>query len=551
LLLEQLIDRARELKDVHERLRKLQVANRSIVGELSLPGVLARIVAAARDLVGARYAALGVIAADGSLEQFIHVGMDVTTVATIGELPKGRGLLGALVADPQPIRLSRISDDERSSGFPPGHPAMHSFLGVPIRSRDAVYGNLYLTEHPNGAFAEHDTELVLALAATAGIAIENARLYEESVRRQRWLQASAEVSSLLIQQADVDQLKLIVGNFKRLAQADAATLVIPTEKPGMLRVKIVADGEAHRLVGMEYRAQGSLVGAAMETGRGVRIGDYDASQQYFVHIAQVMDLGPVMTVPLSGASGPRGALTVARTKGGHPFDAADMEMAEAYAGYAAIAMELVDARIDQQRLAVLEDRDRIARDLHDHVIQRMFAAGLQIQSAVAGLGRGAQAERLGRVVEDIDETIRQIRSSIFALHDSAAVEFGLRSAVLSVTNKAVDALGFDPSVQFIGPIDTVVPSEMVSDVEAVVREGLANVARHAHATEVSIMVVAGEAGLTVTVADNGIGLAETARRSGLENLRQRAVRWSGSFEIAPRQPDGLLLSWNVPLPDGE
>ena len=181
-----------------QRLERLLSANRAIVGELSLPMVLRRIVEAARDLIGARYAALGVIGDDGLLQEFIHLGMDAATVATIGELPKGRGVLGALIEDPLPIRLPVISEDPRSSGFPPGHPPMDTFLGVPIRSRNAVYGNLYLTGRTDGEFTAEDEELALALAASAGIAIENARLYEESARRGEWLQASAEISGVLL-----------------------------------------------------------------------------------------------------------------------------------------------------------------------------------------------------------------------------------------------------------------------------------------------------------------------------------------------------------------
>lgn len=549
VLLDELIGRAQEIVGVQERLRQLLSANRSIVAELALPAVLRRIVEAARELAGARYAALGVIGVDGSLEQFIHVGMDDSTVAVIGELPKGRGLLGALIADPRPIRLNRISDDERSSGFPPGHPTMRSFLGVPIRSRNVVFGNLYLTEHRDGVFSDQDAELVLALAATAGIAIENARLYEESQRRQRWLRATADLSAAILgQPADLKPLELIVSTFEQLAQGDVATLVLPATTPGTLHVEVASGVAATQLVGLEYPADNSLVGSAMETGRAVRIGAFDDSQRQFVHIARVMDLGPVMVVPLSGNAGAQGALTVGRTKGRAPFDTADAEMAEAFASHAAVAMELLDARMAQQRVAVLEDRDRIARDLHDHVIQRLFASGLQVQSVVSGLTPGSSADRLDRVVVDLDETIHQIRSSIFALQDPvAAVAPGLRSAVLGVVRQAAELPGPDPAVRFVGPVDTLVPTAMIGDVEAVIREGLANVARHAHATHVSVDVHADATTLTVCIVDDGTGLAETDRRSGLENLRRRAITWSGTLDIVAEQPHGVRLCWVVPL----
>ena len=227
-LMSELVDQASAILAAQHRLRRLLRANRSIVQGLSLPAVLRRIVHTAKDVAGAKYAALGVIGADGLLEQFLHVGMDEDTVRAIGELPKGRGVLGALIEDPKPIRLPRIADDPRSSGFPEGHPQMRSFLGVPIRSRAAVFGNLYLTDRTDGGpFSAEDAELVLALAATAGIAIENARLYEESRHRQEWLRASGEISHQLLdpKSGHSETLHRIAASVKRLASADVVTIV--------------------------------------------------------------------------------------------------------------------------------------------------------------------------------------------------------------------------------------------------------------------------------------------------------------------------------------
>ena len=419
-----------------QRLERLLSANRAIVGELSLPMVLRRIVEAARDLIGARYAALGVIGDDGLLQEFIHLGMDAATVATIGELPKGRGVLGALIEDPLPIRLPVISEDPRSSGFPPGHPPMDTFLGVPIRSRNAVYGNLYLTGRTDGEFTAEDEELALALAASAGIAIENARLFEESTRRGEWLQASAEISGVLLSPGgNRDPLQLIVNIMKRLADADVATLVVPVDVPGLLRVAVAAgDGEAE-LRGMEYPLHDTLVALAMDTGRGVRVGALEQQQGYTVHLSQVVDVGPVMAVPLIGDAGPHGAIMLGRRTGRRNFTTADRDMAEAFANHAAVARELVEARANQQRLAVLEDRDRIARDLHDHVIQRLFAAGLSVQSLRALTDDPAIMDRLDRLVTDLDNTIGQVRTSIFDLHTGDAVDTGVRAAVLAVVRQ--------------------------------------------------------------------------------------------------------------------
>jgi signal transduction histidine kinase len=533
-----------------ERLERLLGANRAIVGELSLPMVLRRIVEAARDLVGARYAALGVIGDDGLLQEFIHLGMDSDTVASIGDLPKGLGVLGALIKDPQSIRLPVISEDARSSGFPPGHPPMESFLGVPIRSRNAVYGNLYLTERMGGEFTAEDEDLVLALAATAGIAIENARLFEESTRRGEWLQASAEISGVLLSPGgNRDPLQLIVNRIKALADADVATLVVPVDDPGLLRVAVATgDGEAE-LRGMQYPLHDTLVALAMDTGRGVRVAALKQQQGYTVHLSQVVDVGPVMAVPLVGDAGPHGAITLGRRSGRRNFTTADQDMAEAFANHAALARELVEARANQQRLAVLEDRDRIARDLHDHVIQRLFAAGLSLQSLAAMTDNRAVTARLDRLGADLDDTIGQVRTSIFHLQATEVGETGLRAAVLAVVRQVAPMLGSVPAVRFSGPVDTLIHGTVIGEIEAVIREGMTNVAKHAQASQVTLEVSAARGWLTVRLSDDGIGMKQPQRGSGLGNLRHRAEGLGGSLTIEDHPDGGTMLTWTIPVPD--
>ncbi len=546
-LLEQLVERAAEVIGVQDRLRRLLRANREIISELSLDGVLRRIVEAARELARAEYAALGVIGTDGSLEQFIHVGMDDATVAAIGELPKGRGLLGALIADPAPIRLVSIHDDDRSSGFPAQHPPMESFLGVPIRSRNQVYGNLYLSNQVDGAFSAEDQEVVLALAATAGIAIENARLFEESQRRQAWLEASADVSAVLLApQPARDPLRLIIDSVKRLAGADTVTVVRHTDEPGMLQVETATGVGTDKLQGLRYPADGSLVGLVLKTGHGARADSVGAGEPYVADLRQAFDMGAVMAVPLSGNTGQQVALGLARIKGRPAFEPADLEMAEAFAKHATVAIELMKARADQQRLAVLEDRDRIALDLHDHVIQRLFAAGLSLQSLASGTDRPEHVERLGRVVADLDETIRQVRSSIFELQNVATTP-GVRSTVLAVAEQITPALAFEPTVRFEGPVDTLVSGTLIGDVEAVVREAMTNVAKHAQATAVEVTVAANGSSLSVSVRDNGIGIGDPGRASGLQNLRARARKHRGGLVVHSGESGGTELQWTAQL----
>ena len=548
-LTRQLVDQASMIMNAQERLRRLLHANRSIVQELSLPAVLLRIVDTARDVAGARYAALGVIGADGLLEQFLHVGLDDDAVREIGELPKGRGVLGALIEDPKPIRLTRISDDARSSGYPDGHPPMTTFLGVPIRSRDVVFGNLYLTDRVDGGpFTAEDEELVLALAATAGVAIENARLYEESRRRQEWLRASGEISrQLLDPEADYsDTLRRITTSVTQLAAADVVTLVRPTDDdPNQLEV-VVATGAAEReLIGLRYPKRDSIAWQAMQQGRGVSVEAVDQRPEIYLHLRPYVPVSQAMALPLRGETGPRGAIVAGRIIPHAPFTDADLDMAEAFAGQAAIALELSDARADQQRLGVLEDRDRIARDLHDHVIQRLFAAGLSLQSIAAAVDDEAVDQRLTRTVDELDDTIRQIRTTIFALQEESSRS--LRGTALAVVDQLAPLLPARPEVQLVGALDVIADEAIIADVEAVLRESLTNVAKHARATQIRVFVRADSERLALDVIDNGIGLGRGTRRSGLANLNRRAERHGGRLDVGNSSEGGLQLQWSIPL----
>ena len=543
----QLLDRGGEVTTAQERLRRLLSATRAIVGELSLPMVLERIVEVARDLVGARYGAIGVIGPGGRLEQFIHLGMDADTVAAVGDLPEGKGLLGMLIEDPRPIRLTSIFDHERSSGFPIGHPPMVGFLGVPIRFRDEVFGNLYLTECVGGEFTAADEELVSGLAATAGVAIENAHLYEESRRRQLWLQASARISSALLSPACRNPLRLIAERVKRLADADTAAVSLATADPAVLRIAVAIGDDATLLQGANVPVHGSLAAEAMNTGRGVRVDSID-DQQYFVHLALAVSAGAAVAVPMSGNAGPQGAIVLLRRRGRLCFSANEVEMAEMFANYAGIAQELVAARADQQKVALLEDRDRIARDLHDHVVQGLFAAGLTIQS-VAARSDPSLARQLGRSVEDINGTIRQIRTSIFELTRADTTEIGLRSAVLAVIRQVTPLLGFEPTVRFSGPVDTLVPGAVLHEIEAVVREAVTNTAKHARATRLIVQVTADSRSLSVAISDNGIGIGQPERLSGLRNLQRRAAKLGGTLNLTKGEPTGTEILWSIPMSD--
>jgi signal transduction histidine kinase len=476
-------------------------------------------------------------------------------VGRIGHLPEGKGLLGALIDDPRTIRLRSIEDDPRSVGFPPHHPPMTSFLGVPVLVRGKVFGNLYLTERIDGGeFTADDEELVAALAATAGVAIENARLYEQSQRRQDWLQASAKITRQLLSAEGEEPLQLIAREARQIADADVVTVVLPTESRERMMIEVAAGRAADELTGMSYPIEHTLTGLALSSGHPVLVGDADDSD-YDSHLSEVLPVGPVMVIPLVGTVDTRGALVIARLRGRNRFDDADLDMATTFANHAAVALELADGRENQQRMILLEDRDRIARDLHDHVIQRLFAAGLAVESVAARPGSDETSLRLRRVVTELDETIRQIRTSIFQLRGPMTAEVGTtRTAVLSVVSELEPVLGFEPGVTFAGPVDLAAPDASVDDLIAALREALTNVARHAKARCVDVAVAATTDSLVLEVTDDGVGIGDGSRWSGLANLRARAEHHGGTFTIGPiAEPpmdnyrQGTLLRWTIPL----
>ena len=527
------------------RLRDLLRAQSAIIGVLDLQAVLHQIVQAACELVDAPFGALGVITPDGTgLEQFIHVGMDDSTVSEIGRLPEGKGLLGALIADPRPIRLEDLGADARSVGFPEGHPPMRGFLGVPIRLREEVFGALYLATLVPRGFSAGDEELVTSLAATAGVAIQNARLFETARRRQSWLQASTDTTLQMLTGSPDEVFATIGHKVKELAGADTVTFVRPAPDEDRLVVEVAVGVGSQELMASTYPIENTLSQYVLETGVPIVV---DVSRdelplQGSVYLSSVVPVGPVMVLPLVGARTTRGVLFVGRLQGRLRFTEDEVEMATAFANHASIALELVETRRDQQRMLLLEDRARIARDLHDHVIQQLFAAGMGIQGVAAGLDE-PRADQLEEVVGRVDEAIRQIRSSIFQLTPH---RFGghLRTAVMEVVAEVTPVLGFSPDVSFSGPVDILSDPQLTGDVAAVVREGLTNIARHACATRAQVTVSGNADEMTVCVTDDGVGLGDTGRRSGLDNIRRRAEQRSGSLAVEDAAP-GTRITWSA------
>ncbi|MEV5408803.1 GAF domain-containing protein [Thermopolyspora sp. NPDC052614] len=547
-LLAELQVRLEAVLATRDRVHALLDAVVSVGSDLDLETVLRRIVETATTLVDAGYGALGVIGQERTLVQFIPVGLTEEEIARIEHWPHGLGLLGLLIKEPAPLRLNDISEHPESYGFPPGHPTMRSFLGVPLRVRDEVFGNLYLTEkRGGGGFDEDDEAIVVALATAAGVAIENARLYEETRRRETWLRASTEiVTSLLSGTESEEVLTFIARRAREMADADVVAVLMPDEEGEHLCVADAEGPAADRVERDKVPIVGSLSGTAWTRDEPVMVtslADGGIISVFGAHI------GPAASVPLgAGGSAARGVLALGKRSGRLPFSQAELTMLHAFAGQAAIALELAERRRDAERLGLLEDRDRIAKDLHDVVIQRLFAVAMTLMSTVRLVERPEASQRLQSAIDELDETIRQIRSTIFALQtprDAAAPS--LRSQVVELVEDARGHLGFMPGLKLEGPLDNQVPPEIAEHLLAVLREALSNAVRHAKASHIDVSVRADGGTLTLRVDDNGVGPSGDGRRSGLRNMQERAENLGGSFAFGPGRDRGASLRWSVPL----
>jgi signal transduction histidine kinase len=545
-LLSEVQDRVEQIVGGRDRLDGLVAAMLVVTSGLELAVTLRTIVHTAIELIDARYGALGVRGTDHELIEFIYEGIDEDTRDKIGPLPQGRGVLGVLIDEPTPIRLDHIDDHLASVGFPPNHPPMRTFLGVPVRIRDEVYGNLYLTEKANGLpFSEDDEVLAQALAAAAGIAIDNARLYEQSQTRQRWIEATRDIATQLLAGADPARVfGLIADETLKLTGADVAVVAVPADDD-------VPPAEVTELVIVEIAAaRGTPVAA-----HPVSVSKTSVGEAFLQRIPRRLDLidvelgvldqaGPALVLPLRAADTVAGVVIALRQRGAQPFTDEQLDMMAAFADQAAVAWQLASTQRRMRELDVLTDRDRIARDLHDHVIQRLFAVGLALQGAIPRASPVEVQQRLTDSVDDLQSVIQKIRTSIFDLHGATETTRLRRRLDEAVAQFA--AADVRVTVQFIGPL-SVVDATLADHAEAVVREAVSNAVRHAEATTLNIRVKV-EDELTIEVSDNGRGMISPANESGLRNLSQRAEDVGGEFTVGTAPGGGTALRWSAPLP---
>jgi signal transduction histidine kinase len=529
------------------RMQGLLDAVLAVAAGLELDTTLRRIVQAGVDLVDARYGALGVLAPGGEISRFIHVGLDDGARALMGPLPRGLGVLGEVVRADRPLRLADLTTHAAAVGFPAHHPPMRSFLGVPVRMRDAVFGNLYLTEkNGGGGFTADDEVVVEALAAAAGIAVQNAELFEQGQLRQRWLEASAEIRNEQLAGATEDEsLSLIAQRTRELTGAAATALAMSAGSSDDALVLRARSGLGDPGPGGGRLDRADPLLREVEAGGMAVLAE--APGDLLSGVPGGASYGSTVAVPIRSQQRMIGVLVALRRPGADPFRPGDLPLLTSFAEQAALALELGESNRAQRRVDVLADRDRIARDLHDHVIQRLFASGLQLQSTLRRSTDPAVQERLQHVVTELDQTVREIRTAIFDLHTADDPGAGdLRRRLLDAVAGAVLGSGLSPSVRMSGAVDTLVPPAVGVHAVAVVREAVSNAVRHAGAATLTVTVEARD-DLRIDVLDDGVGIDPGVARSGLRNLAERARECGGELVVQPGSAGGTRLSWRVPL----
>jgi signal transduction histidine kinase len=538
------------------RLRALIAAGLAVTSELSLEALLHRVVETAAELTGARYAALGVIDASGSeLEQFLTHGIDADTRAEIGPLPRGRGILGVLIHEATPLRLHNLAEDPRSVGFPPAHPAMHSFLGVPIMLRGVAYGNLYLTEKEgDGDFTEEDEELLTLLAGQAAVAIENARLYEASTRWSRQLQSLEEVGNALATETNLDRLlDLVVRRLRELVGARVVALALPSGSED-LRFAAVAGIGVEDLLGTTIPRAESKSGAVLERRRSERIDSVMDDPEVHQEVSRRLSARTGMWVPLIARDKAIGVLEIHDKEGPDArFNHDDFRLAETFAARAAVAVELSQrvARDTVRRVvdAQESERKRLARELHDETGQALTSILLGLKPLEASMADDQSRAALAELREHVVAALQDVRRLAVELRPAVLDDFGLVPALERLTDAFAEQTNI--RVDFHSALgDTRLPNEVETALYRVVQESLTNIVKHASAQRVSVSLARRPSGAAAVIEDDGKGFDQRTLREdglGLLGMRERLGLIDGRLEIESRPGAGTTVVAEVPL----
>ncbi|MDP7703386.1 MULTISPECIES: GAF domain-containing sensor histidine kinase [unclassified Mycobacterium] len=546
-LLVEVQDRVEQIVEGRDRLDGLLEAMLVVTSGLELNATLRAIVHSATELVDARYGALEVHDGEQRVMNFVHEGIDEETVRRIGPLPQGKGIIGLFIDEPKALRLDDLSKHPASVGFPPNHPPMRTFLGVPILVREESFGTLYLTDKTNGQpFTDDDEVLVQALAAAAGIAIANAALYQQAKERQAWIESTRDIATELLSGTEPATVyRLLAEEALKLTAAEAALVAVPLDETAspadvaeLMVIETLGPAVSH-VAGQTIPVNGTSLGEVFVNGMPRQIdqlaeGDLDGLDE----------IGPALLLPLRATGTVAGVVVVLGRDGAGFFSNDQLEMMAAFADQAALALQLATSQRQMRELDVLTDRDRIARDLHDHVIQRLFAVGLSLQAALPRAIEPQVQQRLAGAIDDLQGVIQEIRTTIFDLHGSSQGITRLRQRIDAAAGQFADS-GLRTSVQYIGPL-SVVDSMLADHAEAVVREAVSNAVRHAQATALTVRVKVDD-DLCIEVGDNGRGMPGEFTGSGLTNLKRRAEEAGGDFAIATQPSGGTLVRWSAPL----
>ena len=522
----------------------------TLASELSLPIVLQRIIDLAAQVTDARYGALGVIGGGGELEEFITTGISAKQRRAIGALPRGKGILGLLIKEPRPIRISNIADHPKSVGFPAQHPPMRSFLGAPIKAMGRVFGNIYLAEKRSApAFSKEDEESVTILATQAGVAIANATLYAESRRREQWLDALREITSDILAGSDEDSMLAgIAEHSRQLAGAAAAHILTWGPAPGELVVAAAVGANAASVRGQSLPAAKSISGEVMETGQPLVTDDVGAHGNAYQPVVRLGRIGPAIFVPLRARGRATGTLMVANLKGGRSFDAGTVRLMETFADQASVAMEYARAQTELRRIGLMEERERIAKELHDGVIQALFAVGMGLQGTALMTGSSEQALRIEGAVGELDKVIRDLRNYIFGLRPGILADRQLDQALRTLGEEVMARSGFNVVVDVDNDLAAGL-SGRSHEIVQLTREALSNVARHSSATNAAVRLARAGQEALLTIEDDGSGFDTRGELAGngLRNMRERAASLGGSLRITSKPGHGTRLRVTFPI----
>ena len=534
--------------DQMERLLRVVVG---LASDLDLDATLHRIVTAAMELTGARYGALGVRGSDGTLVSFHHSGLDAATVARLGQLPVGKGVLGVLLDEPEALRLDDLTAHPAAVGFPAHHPPMRALLGVPITVRQTKFGSLYLTE-PTGrrAFSDSDEIAARTLASAAAVAIDNAQLFDRLRTTARWVEASRAITTALLTEVEPNAhpLRLIAERACELTDAEQAIVLVPdgadapADQVDTLIVTTAVGLCADAVTGQQVPVDGSTTGGVFRTGEPLLTESFRHPIQAFTDIGQ----RPAIVMPLRARESVLGVIVVARNERAGPFDQSHLELMSDFADHAAVALTLAVTREQARELSITVDRERIAHDLHDHVIQRLFAVGMDLQGTVARSRSSEVTERLNRTIDDLQATIDEIRATIFALQSPRRAGAGFRQRIQHAIAALTENRDIKTTVRMFGPLSAI-GDDIAGHAEPVIVEAVSNAVRHSGAEHVTIEITVDDA-LRIDVTDDGCGIpTDNTRHSGLANLKRRAELVGGNCEIGSTPDGGTRIRWVAPL----